>query len=375
MAIRVLLVDHNEEYRKRLGAYIVKHCTGMSLTSSSGTHPGEERDGSAVKGGFYSNEAQTCDLILIDGEVSGIDDVPEDLRDKTVILDSTGTDGPLWVKHGIRHVYKYQRGTALIGCISELSTRSEEFLYHREGSAKIVCVTGFSGGSGRTSFALTYARMMSVTWKKRVLLVSLTTMSDLYEFFPPAPAGGSDLNVLLLNFLFEFSVDPAQFLMEDSHGVSSFIMPAGGMSDVRDLKEEEAVKWIHFLDEWHRFDVILFDCDGSEVEVNRAVWRHADRIFILHDASRHTGAAEKVWTRRMMDDCGAARIIHVRSNTGREAGSGDIFVDEVHEGTGYFQENCMEIPYDRASFFIRDGLPDISMIGPYAAAVAKLTEE
>ena len=207
--------------------------------------------------------------------------------------------------------------------------------------------------------------------KKNSVILSVEKTGNLNDYFLQAKVK-SDLNLMLLNFTSGFRVTPQRFLAEDDYGVSAFVLPDQTLCDIADLTSEEVGKLIDLIADWGFFDTLILDIHPQMEPVGSAFICAADKVFVLHDQRQGIRRMEQMWLERM-SAVSSAVFFHVMNMTAGNRISGELFVEEKNESEDQF-DLSYRIPYDSASFFIRDGIRDISMAGSFAHCIADIVE-
>ena len=360
--MNVLLVDEDDDFRKRFGAYLAENLNGIMLTSISSL---EER-----QGGIHC--AEEADVILMDADVTGIDGLKKNgLAGRVVLLDSGEEKGPSVRSDGIRCVFKYQKASSIISSVAELSDAAVAVPAVRsEGKAEVICVTGFPGGCGRTSFVMMCARFLRRSKSRSSVILPVERYGNSNDYFHHVEMK-SDLNLMLLNFASGFRLAPQRFIVEDEYGVSAFVMP-GTACDITDLSQDEAGRLLDTIAGWGFFDTIILDVDPQVDPVSRAFARLADRVFVLHDQRRGVHQSEQAWLSHLDSVCGV-ELQHVMNMVSADGLNSGIFLEDEDHLALDLDVIC-RIPYDPGSFFMKEGAADISMSGGFARAVAAVVE-
>lgn len=361
--MNVLLIDEDDDFRNRFGSYLAGNLNGIVLTSVSSLDQTSEG----------KHLTDSADLILTESDDQLIGDLKTaGLTERIVIFDAEERNGPFVRSDGIRSVFKYQRASSMVSSIAELADAAVSVPSTRSrGSLDIVGVTGFPGGSGRTAFSVMYARWLWRSQRKAPVILSVERTGNLNDYFRQARVK-SDLNLMLLNFASGFRVAPQRFIAEDDYGVSAFVMPEQTLCDIADLSAEEVHKMVEMIADWGYFDTLLLDLNPQMESTAEMFLRSADRVFVLHDQRRGIRHSERMWLERLSSSYGG-EVRHIMNMAEGDRISGELFVEEKSETEERLAPLCY-IPYDTASFFVRDGIADISMSGSFARCVADIVE-
>ena len=361
--MRVLLIDEDDDFRNRFGAYLAEHLNGIVLISAA--DPDQSGDG--------SREIENADIILTGQDNQIIERLKEaGFAEKTVIFIPAEGSGSFVRSDGIRSVNKYQRASSIISSIAELADAAVTVpVFQSKGTMEIIGVTGFYGGCGCTSFSLMYGRLLCRQKKKSAVILPVAQRGNLNDYFLQAGVK-SDLNLLLLNFTSGFRIHPQRFIAEDEYGVGAFVMPEHAACDINELSSEEVNRLLAVIAEWGSFDTLILDISSQMDPVCRFFLRAAERVFVIHDHRRGTSHSEKLWLEDTAAVCGGG-IYHIMNMVSRDNLTREIYVDGDVPGEDPFVPSGL-IPYDSGSFFEKDGTVDLSMSGTFARSVASMEE-
>lgn len=384
--MKILLIDSDEDFRKKFSDYIVGNYEDIILTAAEV----KAEDINTITDMFFEN-----DIVIADERARMPEIVPQGYEGRCVVL-TVGEQGGGFSEqdgNGINmnclHVYKFQSMPDILKCIPEFKLNSDRKItggrsnYHME----VIAVSGFSGGCGKTSFAVMLARLNQNRFKKRTLIISLASVSDINDYFPQNSGntaeyfcdeqtelneGGNDLNMLFLNFLAGISVNENDFLVKDRFGVNTFISPRGLMSDIVEFGEKHIGEFINYIEKTGMFDTVIFDMDSRISAGNTAVYKTADRVFIISRENRFRVSSEVYWEELVFGQCKDRGFVKVMNFCGEVRRTESIMAeDEIYID----RESDFKLPFDPDSFFVREGGLDISMVGGYAAAAGYLADE
>lgn len=364
--MNVLLIDSDSDFRRRFSASMAASLNDIVFTSVADISESDLTEG---PGG-----AVDADVILVDSESDAVEELKKaGLADRTVIFLRDDSGMPSVRSDGVRCVYKYQRVSSIVSLVSELADATFVTPALRAaGRMEVLCVTGFSGGCGRTSFSVMLARLMHRMHDKSVVILPVEKLSDINDYFPHSGIK-SDINLMLLNFASGMKIAPQRFTGRDSCGVNAFIMPDRGGSDITDLSRADVGRLISMIAGWEMFDGLILDLSPQAGTAAGEFMRMSDRIFVLHDSRRSSRHSERLWQEHALADV-ETRTVHVDNMVADGHGSGDIFIDEEREKDTAATRGMVSIPYDPDSFFSRDGAADISMVGEFSRFVAGIVE-
>ncbi len=392
--MRLLIIDNDADFRRRFSGYIASGCSDVSITvggeeavcdtvmqgadhiicdegisaqafsavirsgirctvlRGSGELAGE-RHYMASYAGFNSGGANCGDHAF---EVAAHDDIHENSR-------ALKND----------NIFKFQSAADIIRSIPELYEQAavSGFLSDERRGTSVICVSGMTGGCGRTSFAIALARLIRQKTGGGVLVTGMAQMSDIYNYFTDTGAPGSaDMNLLLLNYASGVRTEPSAYLINDEYGVSCVRPAADGVSDLSSMTADELAGFVDHIRSWNIFGTLIFDMDGRFDERSSCLYETADVIYALHDDRRCPFGAEDIWREWLAREAGGEsdKRIYPVLNYDMSGGAVDrIFYDEGALRSEKIYAYCL--PADPDSFFIKDGRADISMSGAYAAAV------
>ena len=344
-------MDDDPDFRKRFSSYVTANCSHIALSLTDGRAGGDLR-------GWLEKKP---DLVLLDAGSDLLDQIiAARWGDRTVVLLPREPAGKRVDEQGVRYIFKYLSASSLIASVPELASSFDQVKRIRNNADDILlsAVTGFSGGCGRTSFAVALARLNRTLRERVTLLISTEQYPDIDGYFPGGNGLVSDSNLLLLNHLSGFRVAPSRFLLEDDCGVFTLAPPEGGPSDLNDLTEEEMAGLLERIRDWDMFDSVVFDTGRGDHRLDRFVFNNADSLFILHDARRPSARSEKRWLDKLYQAVDLTPVVHI-ANFASESGSAGL--------SGQFV-----LPADPGSFRRQNGYTSISLQGRYAEAIGRI---
>jgi hypothetical protein len=356
--MRLLILDNDKDFRRRFSGYIAGGCSDISITVG-GDDDSLDMMLQGIDHVIYDESVSDSAMSCIKG--SGV---------RSTMLTGDEEVKKTMISDGMNCVFKYQSAYGIVRGIPDICeqlTLSGGITDLKEDMS-VICVSGFSGGCGRTSFSLALARMIRQKTGEGVLVINTSPMSDLYNYFSDINyAKGADMNLLLLNFASGSRVNSSAYMMNDSYGVSCIRPPADYMSDFSSLTADEISGFTEYIREWNVFSTVIFDMDGSIDERSLRLCEQADSLFIIHDDRRHPSGVEDIWLEKIMSANDPDKVYRIL-NYDISGGAVDrIFFDEESLRTETLYDYCL--PADPDSFFMREGCADISMSGAFAAAV------
>ncbi len=366
--MRLLIIDNDADFRRRFSGYIASGCSDVSITVG-----GEEAARSEVM--------QGADHIICDENISAqaLTDVIASGVRCTLLCSSRELAGERHYTTSSEsllkndNVFKFQSAADIIRSVPELYEQAAVSGYFNDTGRgmSVICVSGMTGGCGRTSFSLALARLIRQKSGEGVLVTGTAQMTDLYDYFNDIAAPGSaDMDLLLLNYASGARTDPAAYLINDEYGVSCIRPAADGISDLSSMTAEELAGFIAYIRSWNIFGTVIFDMDGRFDERSKCIYESADVIYTLHDDRRCPFGTEEIWREWLAREAGADADKRICSilNYDMSGGAVDrIFYDEGSLRSERLYSYCL--PADPDSFFMKDGRADVSMSGAYAAAV------
>ena len=363
--MRLLIIDNDADFRRRFSGYIASACSDIAITVG-----GEEAAKDAVMQGadhiicYEDVSAEALSAVISSGVRCTVlrESEEQGAQKHHKINENTPRSD---------NVLKFQRADSILRSIPELyelAALSGSFDDARSGMS-VICVSGMTGGSGRTSFSLALARLLRQKSGEGVLVIGTAQMTDIYNYFTDVGAPQSaDINLLLLNYASGARADPSVYLINDEYGVSCIRPSADGMSDLSSMTADELSGFIEYVRGWNIFGTVIFDMDGRFDERSRCLYAGADIIYALHDDRRCPFGSEEIWREWLDREAGADKKIRRILNYDMSGGAVNrIFFDEDSLRSEKIYDHCL--PADPDSFFINNGRADISMSGAYAAAV------
>ena len=366
--MNVLYLDDDDEFRERFCSFMAAAIDGLAITAGTGEEY-TAQEGNLPKVGF-----ELFDLIFIDESV----DLLEQMRrlgcgPKTVVLSAEDSERITVGDDGVRFVFKYQRVSSLISSVAELASAAVPSIGTRtDRKLEIILVTGFSGGCGRTSFSIMYARLLRRMMNRAAVILSAERTGDINDYFRMS-ADRSDVNLLLLNFSSGINVLPQRFTVKDDYGANAFVMPEDAVSDFGDLSDEMMGKFVDMTERWKVYDTLIVDLSPQLSGKCAQLVRLADKMFVLHDSRRKTHRGERAWSDMMAALCGG-KVMHVKNFFMENSGNDEIYIDETAERNNDYSHSCI-ILHDPDSFYIKEGTADISMTGSFSESVGRIIDE
>lgn len=358
--MRLLIIDYDADFRRRLSAYIAARCSDISITVCS-------------VDALDSSVLQSADHVICDERSADeITDLIYDIgRSVTILAWDEDVHAKKAPASAVR-VFKFQSAYGLVSsipCISERMSISRR--PDAGGAMRVIAVSGMTGGCGRTTFSLTLARMLRQKTGEGVLVISAEQMSDIYDYFTDeAKNSKADLNLLLLSYASGAQTDASRYIINDSCGVSCFRPPADRLSDLAYLTAAELAGFISYIEKWNIFGTVIFDCGCGFEGRYVSIYENADIVFMMHDDRRHPFGTEEAWRSRLEELVGGCTLKRIL-NFDISGGYVDrIFLEDDSLRARKVYDQCL--PADPDSFFIKNGRADISMSGAYASAVEAL---
>ncbi|MCI8283997.1 MAG: hypothetical protein HFE90_01825 [Firmicutes bacterium] len=382
--IKILLIDKDGDFRKKFSDYMVGNYEDIIITVLEG----RDKDINTIKNMFFEN-----DIVFADERAWTPTFVPEGYKGICVVM--VGEHYGKFSEQPDKNInincifaYKFQSIPDILRMIPEFKMGTGRKISggSRDSSMELIAVSGFSGGCGKTSFAVMLARLNQSRFKRRTLIISLESISDINDYFVQVNGNidgqffgeevnvhkTEDMNILILNFLAGISVNMKDFVVKDRFGVSTFILPRSFMNDIVDLGEKHIGEFLVYIEKLNLFDTVIFDMDNRLSAGNAFVYKKADRVFSLCREDRLKIGSEVVWEEKVIEHCKDRSIIKVMNFCGEVSRADSI----VAEDDVYIKkESDFMLPFDPNSFFVKDGGFDISMVGEYAAAVGYLVNE
>ena len=365
----MLIIDNDADFRRRFSGYIASGCSDVSITVG-----GEES--------VRNEMMQGMDHIICDEGISAqsLAAVTSSGIRCTVLRSSEDEcdqhhyepdDQEAALKND--NVFKFRSAADIIRSIPELYEQAavSGFINDAGSVMSVVCVSGMTGGCGRTSFSIALSRLIRQKTGEGVLVISMGQMSDIYNYFKDTAAPDSaDMNLLLLNYASGSSTDPAAYLINDEYGISYIRPSVDGISDLSSMTSAELSGFLSYIRSWNIFGTVIFDMDGRFDERSSCLYESADIIYALHDDRRCPFGAEEIWREWLAREAGVNgqnRIYYILNYDMSGGAVNRIFYDEGSLRSEKIYTYCL--PADPESFYIKDGRADVSMSGAYAAAV------
>ena len=213
---------------------------------------------------------------------------------------------------------------------------------------------------------------------KRVLYLSLEELESTLEFMQPFPEGKSISEYLY----YLFNDDAGQrmpfiesFLVFDDYGVDGFL-PAPGRNLLKGLNGEEMQSFIGAIMDTGRYDFLIIDvgCDLGKSAL--CTYELANHICLVSLRPQSCYKEE-----RMLEYLtflkGELIIDRMAKILNRAAPSSIEEADAEPENKSHDEElltTAAVLPFDPASFTLREGIRKISLDSPYGSGIKKLTD-
>jgi len=274
MQIRLVIGEQDTRYLDRLITYLEsKHGDQLEIVSFTQSELCIQ----------YLNE-NMADLILVD-ENFGIDLSMVKKYGTTAclaeVLGSQETDS-------VRYIEKYKKPDLIFKDIldvyAECGGKGVEKNRIKNGNCQTILVTGFSGGTGASTFAAALARAMAETGEKTLYLNLERTGSSRDYFAGPGNYSFQDIIFALKSKRADVGLKMESCVRQDSSGVW-FFEPCDTAMYMLELNKDEMIRVITELQHGESYRYIIVDFDfvlGPEcVEFMEMM----DRIILINDGT------------------------------------------------------------------------------------------
>lgn len=377
--VNVCLIDDDDWFRNMFSQFMVHACRNISMTSE---------DLNSWKSGKYHGDSPSSGEydIYIFGGAGGeylSDPRMESLSERSVFLyrNEAEFDDLRKTLPTAQFVEKYISASNIVSHINYFASelRIGSGFVSNEGTFFVISVTSTCGGAGKTSFSLILARLLQQKRKRKVLIISMSLLYDIGKYFVhdnehPCRTLNEYLYHLFAGEAPENSL--SLYIMKDRFGVSSFCLP-DGVSELPGLERTEMERFIDSLSRSEQFDTLILDLDNSVSEVTAMIAERSEIMFVLSPYGEDTEKVTGRWCTHILDQClegpGTMRIVVNEEGKEEDRLRFDINLDRK-EGYGSRMKS-FSVPYDPHSFFVSDGVCQISMTGSFAAAIDSIVKE
>lgn len=273
MQIRLVIGVQDDRYLNRLVTYLERNYMDK-LEIFSFSKPELLRD-------YFSHGG--ADVILAD-ETFGL--TAEELRGygRAAFLADTGNSTD---SDGIRRIVKYKKPELIYKDILDLYAeggRRQSFRSGNDQSGQMILVTGFSGGTGASTFAAALAKMYASRGRK-VLYVNLETAGMSSDFF----SGNGDYHFEDVIFALKSQRTDVRLKMEsamrrDASGVS-FFAPCTNAMYMLELNHEDTMKILSTVASGIGYDYVVFDMNFHLDQKFVEIMGFMDRIILVQDGA------------------------------------------------------------------------------------------
>ena len=164
-------------------------------------------------------------------------------------------------------LYKYQH----IGRISNILRlaysvfANDEIMTEEIEKTNIVSICSSDGGVGCTSVALGISQELARFHGKQVLYLNLEEFESTAFYFPDANGGSNNISRFIYTLLYSQNGEnrsPIGYLVKDGYGISTF-RPAKGRNPLRDLNDNEFVKFMKQILKENVYTDLIVDCGNG----------------------------------------------------------------------------------------------------------------
>lgn len=369
--IKILVADEDFDFKTRFIHYVLNSCRNVTVQTI------ENKEIIETDKYRIIDLISTSELVITGDEylekikaVSGKSIAP------VICLSDILDEGMKVTDENIFYIYKYQSAYVILNEILKICAEHqlEVRKFNSNGEFSVITVTGASGGVGKTSLCLTFARLRKQYGRRNPLIIDMRSMSDHYMYFPKSESAlHEDMNMFLVDYE-NYGNEPEKYILRDRYGVAEFSMSHEHKTYITDLTRKEMNKFLEVIRSWNIFDVVIFEMGNYLNDASSYLYETSDFIFSLTNQDEKSKLNSEYWEKLIYKYSGNKKFIRIENFAGKKNDNLKIFLndedDEFSSNKYYYQ-----LPYDPDSFYVHEGKNDISLIGRYGAAVDRLMKE
>ncbi len=367
--VRLLFTGVDDDFRKRFITYIINDCRNVSIFNMTG-------EKFRLEAGARRIDQARFDVVVVDEELVLETGFSSDEICMIVLTAEECGEQP--ENEDYHRIWRYQSASLILAGILRVCGEDGIMIKRSRsnGSFSIVTVTSASGGAGKTSLCLSFARIRRQYTRHNPLVIDMRSMSDHNRYFPERE---KDKRVGISELLVDperCAENPEQYITRDRYGVAEFVVSDEARSDISSLDRDGIACLLKMIENWGLFDMIVFEMDSRLDEAAAYLYGESDWIFSIADERRSRDEAKALrWDEMISRYSGNGKIIRVSNFCGIERPE-EITVTEDEDAEAR-PDNVVDfrIPYDPDSFYRSDGHEEISLLGSYGASVSRIVRE
>lgn len=366
--IRLLFAGVDDDFRMRFINYMINDCRNVSIFNMNSEKFRSEAGARRI-------DSARFDVVAVDEELMEESCLPG--KNMCMIVFTSEECGTQEKNEGYHKIWRYQSASVILSEILRACGEDGVSIKRSRsnGSFSIVTVTSASGGAGKTSLCLSFARIRRQYTRHNPLVIDMKSMSDHNRYFPKKEyAERVGISELLVDPE-RCAESPEKYITRDNYGVAGFVMSDEVRSDISSLDREGIACLLKMIENWGLFDMIVIEMDSRLDEASAYLYGESDCIFSLTDERRNRDEdkADR-WDDMISRYSGNDKIIRINNFSGADRPE-EITVQEDDEDQDTGKVVNFRIPYDPDSFYRSDDHEEISLLGSYGASVSKIVKE
>ncbi len=370
--IKMLVVDKDFDFKSRFIHYVINSCRNITVQTM------EYKEISDMNKHLTYDLISSSQLIITGIEyLEKIKDMIVDNKVPIICLSDNINENADIAEKKIFYIYKYQSASVILNEILKICAEYQIKIrkFNGNGGFSVITVTGASGGVGKTSLCLTFARLRKQLGRRNPLVIDMRSMSDHYMYFPkPELAVHEDMNMFLIDYENQNN-EPEKYILRDRYGVAEFSISKDQKTDITELTRKEMNKFLEVIRSWNIFDIVIFEMGNYLNDTSSYLYETSDLIFSLTNQDEKSKLNAEYWENLIYKYSGNKKFIRIENFVGKKNENLKIFLDDEDESDIPSNKYFYQLPYDPDSFYMHEGRNDISLMGRYGAAVDKLMKE
>ena len=299
-----MLADDDSEFRSRFSMYLIENLNDISLTACDSridTVEKSERFDMVISD--ENSKAKVVKLM----EESGFS-----RKVAYLVKDIKAADD------GNSNIYRYQPAKMILQKIMAIADSYDDnavigdFGGFSDITADNVYICGLSGGCGKTTVSIIFARIAALYFGRKVLVIGTDKNTDLkYYFREKNDINQCDIDILLMNFIRGIKTDLTKYLLQDDTGVSCLRCSTRGFTGISELDFRKFKDFLSYLCESNLFDLIVVDFQDITGDIFRQLSDSREKIVTVKDIRRinHIVSVDSMHSDGYMDDVNAFVVV------------------------------------------------------------------
>ncbi len=328
-----------------------------------------------------------CENELLENELlkSKSYDTEKYMDEGLILLSDEAEDGTACIFEIIA-VCKYLNASEIVRRINEQLTdmRIDTDTVCSSGKFMLLTTASACGGTGKTSLAVIFGRLMQQKKNRSVLALSISHMADISRYFNAGDIEKKTLNEYIYHLFAgdEPWTDLSSYIIRDRYGMASFYM-ADSFSELCMLEGNEIVRFIDSIKKSGMFDTLIVDLGAASQSAAAVLAENSDAMMFVAGFEPDGVKIAEEWINMLEKEtngiCSMSIIVNRDSMLdGLNSSAADIYEREslYYAGEGENDDiRKFRVPYDARSFLYSEGKRDIAMTGIFAAAADSVLNE